>query len=116
MPYDRELADTIRELLAHLPDVREVNMFGGLSFLVNEKMVASASAQGDLLVHCDPRDMGELLKHPDADIAQMGRRKMSKGWLRVTGDGFRTAENVEFWLRAALDYNERETGKNVRAK
>lgn len=111
MPYDRELAEMIRENLAHLPDVREVNMFGGLSFLVNEKMVASASTQGDLLVHCDPADMDNLLERQDASVAQMGRRRMSKGWLRVTGDGFKNADNLEFWLGAALDYNAKETGE-----
>ncbi len=107
MPYDRELADMIRENLARLPDVREVNMFGGLSFLVNEKMVASASNQGDLLVHCDPADVNALLEHEEADIAQMGRRRMSKGWLRVTREGFKNAPNLQFWLGAALKYNEK---------
>ena len=34
---------------------------------------------------------------------------MSKGWLRVTGEGVRNADNLDFWLSAALDYNARET-------
>ena len=29
-------------------------MFGGLSFMVNEKMVASVRSDGDLLVRVDP--------------------------------------------------------------
>lgn len=110
MPYDRELADMIRENLAHLPSVREVNMFGGLSFLVNEKMVASASTQGDLLVRCDPAELDELLERQEATIAQMGRRTMSTGWLRVAGEGVKTPENLDFWIGEALAYNAKETG------
>lgn len=109
MPYDRELADMIRENLAHLPSVREVNMFGGLSFLVNGKMVACASTQGDLLVRCDPAELDELLERQEAAIAQMGRRKMSRGWLRVAGEEVKTPGNLDFWIGEALACNAKET-------
>lgn len=108
MAYDRSLAEGIREALAQVPGVREVSMFGGLSFLVDEKMVASASTQGDLLVRVDPDQVGELLEREGATEAEMGRRKMSKGWLRVGGSGYKTEADLGFWIKAALEYNAKE--------
>jgi hypothetical protein len=116
MPYDRELADRIRTRLAQLPEVREVPMFGGLAFLVGGKMVASASGQGDLLVRCDPAATGELLKREDVAVAQMGRRTMSAGWLRVTGEGVANPDTLDFWLSAALARTARQAGEGARAK
>jgi len=59
--YDTGLADRIRDALAVKPSVREVKMFGGLSFLVNESMVVSARSDGRLLVRADPEQAGELV-------------------------------------------------------
>jgi TfoX N-terminal domain len=116
MAYDRVLADMIRENLAHLPDVREVSMFGGLSFLVNEKMAVTANTHGDLMVHCDPEQLGELLKRDGASEAVMGRRKMSKGWLRIGTEGYETEADLAFWIQAALEYNAKETSGHGVAK
>jgi TfoX/Sxy family transcriptional regulator of competence genes len=116
MAYDRVLADMIRENLAHLPEVREVSMFGGLSFLVNEKMVVTANTHGDLMVHCDPDQVGELLKREGAAEAEMGRRKMSKGWLRISTEGYESEADLEFWIKTALEYNAKETSGSGVAK
>ena len=43
MPYDEDLANRIRELLADEGAVTEKKMFGGLAFLVNGHMCVSAS-------------------------------------------------------------------------
>ena len=46
----RSLAERIRTSIADEPAQREVSMFGGRSFMVNEKMIVSASKDGSLLV------------------------------------------------------------------
>ena len=38
MPYNIQLANTIREAFEHLEDVIEKNMFGGLGFMVDGKL------------------------------------------------------------------------------
>ena len=53
MTYDEDLADRIRQALAGEDDVREVKMFGGLTFMVNSKMTATANTHGELMVRCD---------------------------------------------------------------
>ncbi len=86
MAYDKGLADRIREALAANPSVREVPMFGGLSFLVNESMVVSASSSGGLLVRADPERAGELLATTGAQPAEMGAgRAMGNSWISVAG-------------------------------
>ena len=37
-------------------------MFGGLSFMVDERMAVAADRDGDLLVHSDPADYDYLLR------------------------------------------------------
>lgn len=110
MAYDNELADRIRFALAE-HTVREVKMFGGLSFMVNERMAVSANGHGDLMVRCDPERMTELLGRPGAQVAEMGRgRKMSQGWIRITEEGIGRDEDFDFWIEAALEHNRQETG------
>lgn len=46
MAYDEELADRVRVALQQEPGVVEKRMFGGLGFLVDGYLAASASGQG----------------------------------------------------------------------
>ena len=61
MAYDETLAQRIRERLAGIPSLREVKMFGGLSFMVDGHIVAFASRSGDMMVCCPPEDEARLL-------------------------------------------------------
>jgi hypothetical protein len=49
-------AERIRGMLAAQPSTREVSMFGGLSFMVNDKMIVNVRRGGDLLGRVDPAD------------------------------------------------------------
>lgn len=62
------LVDRVRAELASEPSLREVQMFGGLSFIVNEKMVV-AVRNSDLLVRVDPQRHDALVARPDAATA-----------------------------------------------
>ncbi|HST46975.1 TfoX/Sxy family protein [Jatrophihabitans sp.] len=119
MPYDRELADRIRASLASLAgrsDVREVGMFGGLSFLVDGKLAVSADTHGDLMIRCSPDRAEQLLEHQDAEPVVMGRRRMSPGWLRIRAGGVAAEADLEFWISEALDFTARQApGKRGRA-
>jgi TfoX N-terminal domain len=114
MAYDRELADRIRGVLADQPSVREVSMFGGLSFMVNEKLTVGANAHGDLMIRCDPERVDDLLGEEAADWAAMNGRKMSKGWLVIGAEGIDSAEDLDFWIGLALEYNEKVNKKDIR--
>lgn len=115
MAYDMELADRIRSALAAQLSVREVTMFGGLSFMVNEAMVVSVGSTGDLLVRVDPERDEEYLQVNGAHSAEMGPgRTMGKGWLAVDADAVAADEDLAFWLDATLEFNGRGAGKSPR--
>lgn len=92
------LVDRVRAVLAAAgPPVREVTMFGGLSFMVNEKMVAFLQGDGDLLVRSDPARADELLSVKEARSAEMGAgRAMSKGWISVSDEAIANDQEFAF--------------------
>lgn len=81
-------------------------MFGGRSFMVNDKMVVSALKKGDLLVRVPAERHDELTSRPGAAQAVMGAdRSMGPGWIAVSAVSINTVARLSFWLTAALDYN-----------
>ncbi|MFF4214156.1 TfoX/Sxy family protein [Streptomyces sp. NPDC001796] len=110
MAYDKDLADRIREALAGEARVREVRMFGGLTFMVNDKMTATANTHGQLMVRCDPDRVEELLERDGADWPEMRGRRMSKGWIVVDAYGTESEEAFNSWIEEALSYNRKANG------
>ncbi len=103
MAYDPVLAERLRQALADV-EHREVAMFGGLSFMVDDKLALSASNQGDLLLRCDPGDVDELVAEPHVRWAEMRNRRMSKGWLRVGPGRYDADEELARWVEIAVEY------------
>ena len=107
---DREvLAERIRTALRGKAAIREVAMFGGLSFMVSGKITVAARKKGDLLVHVDADRSEALLSRPGARIAQMGtRRSMGPSWLEVDAKALK-GDALAFWINTALDLNARSS-------
>ena len=103
MPYDEDLANRIRELIAADADVVEKRMFGGLAFLVGGYMSVAVSRQGGLLTRCDPAHTDALLEKPHTSTFEMRGRAMP-GWLRVHADGVRTKRQLETWVKHGVGY------------
>lgn len=94
-----DLIERLRALLANEPSTREVSMFGGRSFMVNDKMVASALKDGDLLVRVPAERHAELTAQPGATQAEMGAgRTMGPGWISLSAQSISTDERLSFWL------------------
>ena len=103
MAYDEELANRIRELVAHEQGLTEQKMFGGLAFLINGNMSVSASSQGGLLLRVDPAETDALAGRPHAQPFEMRGRAM-KGWLRVDAEGVRTKRELQRWVARGVAY------------
>src|SRR5689334_25184921 len=114
MAYDRDLADRVRKVLKAEPTVREVKMFSGLSFMVNDKLAVNATPNGELLIRCGPDRVDDLVRETSAEQAEMNGKKMSKGWLVIAADKVARDDDLEFWIGVALDHNAKATGKNSR--
>lgn len=105
------LIERLRGLLATEPVPREVSMFGGRSFMINEKMVVSAFKDGGLLVRVPADQHAELLAHPGAAQAEMGAgRDMGPGWIEIAAASVGDDEVLDFWLGVAMAYNRAVTG------
>ncbi|WNB84328.1 TfoX/Sxy family protein [Cellulomonas sp. ATA003] len=98
------LAERVRALLPHDRATREVAMFGGLSFMVDDAMAVAAGRDGGLLVRTDPARHEELLGVRGAEPAVMGTdRPMGPGWITIRPDGLATDEQIAFWIGVGLE-------------
>lgn len=107
-----ELVERLREQLALEPVTREIAMFGGRAFMVDEKMAVCALKSGDLLVRVDADEHSDLLARPGAEPAEMGvGRTMGPGWIAVTAVSIDDEQELAFWCEKALEYNRKVTGR-----
>ena len=101
------LPDRVREALSKR-NPREVSMFGGISFMVDERMVAAAR-RDELLLRIDPANRERLLTVPGARPALMGAgRTMGPGWIAV-GEEALSGDGLADWLARALDFHASRT-------
>jgi TfoX/Sxy family transcriptional regulator of competence genes len=103
MPYDEELADRIRELLAGEPNLTEKKMFGGVGFMVGGNMAVGASGQGGILVRVDPEQSDELVASTEAYPMEMRGRSMA-GWLRVDAEHLQDQAELAKWVEIGKAY------------
>jgi TfoX/Sxy family transcriptional regulator of competence genes len=105
MPYDQDLANRIRELLAGEEGVTEKKMFGGLAFLLQGRLSVAASRTGGLLTRIDPADTDKALAKPHVELMVMRGRAMD-GWLLVHAEGVRTERQLGAWVRQSVAFVE----------
>ena len=80
-------------------------MFGGVSFMVEDRMVVAARREGTLLLRIDPADTEDLLARPGAHPALMGAdRPMGDGWICVEQAALQ-GPGLESWLEPALTFH-----------
>ncbi len=78
-------------------------MFGGLSFMVDERMAFAAGRTGDLLVRTNPADYEKLL-HRGATPALMGNdRPMGRGWLSVPRQQIHEDAELASWVEIGIN-------------
>ena len=92
-----ELAGRMRTALEGEPGLTEKKMFGGLAFLVGGHMAISASGQGGVLVHVDPKVGDTQVSRGHAEVAVMRGRPM-EGWLRVSAQQLQTKRQLAKWV------------------
>ena len=102
MAYDADLANRIRELLADSP-IDEMQMFGGLAFLIGGNMAVAVSSQGGLLVRVPREDTEKLLRHAHVSPMVMAGRE-TRGWLRVAPEGVKTQRQLRTWATRGADH------------
>jgi hypothetical protein len=102
MAYDEGLATRVRELLGGETGLAEMQMFGGVAFLLDGNMACGVRGD-DLLVRADP-----ALR--EAHMAEAGARpddltgRPVKGWLLVEPIGHGEDDDLRRWVGRGVAY------------
>ncbi len=104
MAYNEQLADRVREIisLSH-KNVVEKAMFGGLCFMVNDKMCVGVEKER-LMVRLDPARYEEVMEKEGCKPMDF-TGKVMKGFVFVDIDVLNTKKKLEYWMNLALEYN-----------
>lgn len=105
MAYSEKIAGKIRQALAHLPDVEEKKMFGGLAFMVGGNMCLTAGADR-MMCRIDPVVHETAIKEKGCRTVIMRGREY-KGWVYVNEDRLQTKADFNYWVTLALDFNKK---------
>jgi len=97
MPYDRAMAERIRDYLAGTPGLLERKMFGGVGWTVHGHMAAGAHNDGRLMIRCGKPDFEAFTGEPGADAMRRGGKPMS-GWVLVDADAVLGEAELARWL------------------
>jgi TfoX/Sxy family transcriptional regulator of competence genes len=104
MAYDEALADRVRSLIGRThKDVEEKRMFGGLCFMVNDKMCVGVEKER-LMVRLNPAVYDKAMQRPGAQPMDFTGRVM-KGFVFVDAAVLEPDDELEYWINLALDYN-----------
>ena len=104
MAYNEKLADRTREIIARThKKVEEKRMFGGLCFMVNDKMCVGVE-KDRLMVRLDPELFDEVMEKEGCEPMDF-TGKVMKGFVFVNEEALTSARKLEYWVNLALDYN-----------
>jgi TfoX/Sxy family transcriptional regulator of competence genes len=101
MAYDEQTAERVRKILYRRRGVVTRKMMGGLIFMVKGAMCCAVSGRGGLLVRIDPQTHARTLGERHVQPAIM-RRRMMRGFVRVTPQGYRTDASLKEWVERGL--------------
>lgn len=113
MAYDEKIADCIRESLVNETDVDPIKMFGGVCFMVNEKMCVGV-IKNDMMCRIGPDAEIDTLEQTGCRPMDFAKRPM-KGYVYIEYDGMKTKKSFDHWISLCLDFNA-EAKASIRKK
>lgn len=105
MPYNEKIADALRTALKDVKSLTEKKMFGGIAFMVNDKMCLGVDKDA-IMLRCEPEKTDELLSKKGARIFDLTGKPM-KGWLLVDEEGIKNKKDFDFWISTAIEANKK---------
>ncbi len=101
-------------LLANEVIWTEKRMFGGKTFMIDDKM-CFGTYRGGLLCRIDPKERETLLEETDADIIRQSGREM-KSYVHVPLANVDSDEELEFWIAKCLAFNPKAKASKKKKK
>jgi TfoX/Sxy family transcriptional regulator of competence genes len=114
MAFSEKLAQRIREGLADLPQVEEKQMFGGVCFMMNNKMCMGV-VKDEMMCRIDPAMEETALEMNGCRPMDFTGRPM-KGYVYVSDEGMKTRKAMEYWIGLCLDFNSRAKASKKKSK
>lgn len=104
MAYNEKMADRVREKLLETEfDIVEKRMFGGLCFMVNNKMCVCVETDR-LLIRLDPGRYEEFLEMDGVTEMDFTKKPM-KGYVYVSDAVLTSKKQLSYWIDLALAFN-----------
>jgi TfoX/Sxy family transcriptional regulator of competence genes len=104
MAYNEKLANNVRELIALThKNVTEKAMFGGLCFMVNDKMCVGVEKER-LMVRLNPDVYDEVMEKEGCTPMDF-TGKIMKGYVFVDAAVLTTKKKLDYWVQLALAFN-----------
>jgi len=103
MAYNQQLSNRIRESLTHINKVEEKAMFGGICFMVNDKMCIGV-VKDEMMCRIDPDIYNETLEKQGCRAMDFNGKIMT-GFVFVDEYGMKTKSDFNYWISLCLDFN-----------
>jgi TfoX/Sxy family transcriptional regulator of competence genes len=115
MAYDEYLAERIRHKFKELVVLFEdKKMMGGICFLVNDKMCVGVVNE-KMIARIDPDKTEEAFTRKGCREMDFTHRPM-KGFIFVDPEGIDMDQDLEYFIRMALDYNPKAKSSKKKTK
>lgn len=114
MAYNEKLTNTVREALAHIPNLEEKKMFRGMTFMVDGKMCIGVG-DDEIMCRIDPALHDEVVELPGCRTMIMKGREY-KGYVYVQEDVLKTKKQLNYWVGLALDFNKHAKASKKKKK
>jgi TfoX/Sxy family transcriptional regulator of competence genes len=95
------LGERIRSIVGDDPRITEKMMFGGLTFLLNGRILVGCREDGNILLSVGRENHEAALARPGASAMSQGGRTMT-GFIWVEADAIEDDENLAAWVNFAL--------------
>ncbi|MBN8718370.1 MAG: TfoX/Sxy family protein [Sediminibacterium magnilacihabitans] len=114
MAYSEHLGKRIREAIAHISDVEEKAMMGGLTFMINDKMCIGIIGD-EMMCRIDPALQETVLEKTGCRIMDFTGKPM-KGYVMVGDSGMKSKRELTYWINLCLDFNKRAKSSKKKSK
>lgn len=104
MAFNEQLAERVRTgLTRRSVPFEEKVMFGGLCFMVDEKMCVGV-VKDELMTRVSPEEGGSWMERTGTRPMDFAGKRM-KGFYFISLEGVDLEEDLDFWIDACLNYN-----------
>lgn len=103
MAYNEKLSDRIREALVNTPNVTEKYMFGGVCYMVNNKMCVGV-VKDEMMCRIHPDEYEQALDRPGCRPMDFNHKPM-KGYVFISDPGMKSKKDFEYWINLSLAFN-----------